>query len=71
MWYRQIDINIDKYSGIILGHKKLNYFICSNTDLERSQSDRERQIPCDITHMWNLIYGTNEPICRTETDSQT
>ena len=29
--------------------------------------ERERQIPHDITFMWNLKYGTNEPICRTET----
>ena len=32
---------------------------------------RERQIPYDITYMWNLKYGTNEPIYETETDSQT
>ena len=31
----------------------------------------ERQVPYDITYMWNLKYGTNEPICKTETDSQT
>ena len=28
-------------------------------------------IPYDITYMWNLKYGTNEPIYRKETDSQT
>ena len=28
---------------------------------ERSKSERERQIPYDITYMWNLIYSTNEP----------
>ena len=33
--------------------------------------ERERQIPYDITYMWNLKGGTNEPIYRTETDSQT
>ena len=22
----------------------------------------------DITYMWNLKYGTNDPICKTETD---
>ena len=32
-------------------------------------SHRERQIPYDITYMWNLKYDTNELIC--ETDSQT
>ena len=35
------------------------------------KSERERQIPYDITYMWNLKYGTNEPIYKTETDSQT
>ena len=35
-----------------------------------SKSDREMQI-YDITYyMWNLKYNTNEPICKTETDSQ-
>ena len=29
------------------------------------------QIPYDITCMWNLKQGTDEPICKTETDSQT
>ena len=36
-----------------------------------SKSERERQIPYDITFMWNLKYGTNEHIYKTETDSQT
>ena len=34
-----------------------------------SKSDRERQIPYDVTYMWNLKYDTNEPIY--ETESQT
>ena len=32
---------------------------------------RQRQIPYDITYMWNIKYGTREYICETETDSQT
>ena len=28
--------------------------------LTLSKSERERQIPCDITYIWNLIYSTNE-----------
>ena len=28
-------------------------------------------MPYDITYMWNLKYGTNEPIYKTEIDSQT
>ena len=34
------------------------------------KSERERPIPYDITYMWNLKYGKNEPIYKTETDSQ-
>ena len=34
-------------------------------------SKSERQIPYDITCMWNLKFGANEPIYKTETDSQT
>ena len=29
----------------------------------------ERKIPYDVTYIWNLIYGTNEPIYRKETNS--
>ena len=32
--------------------------------------ERERQIPYDIIYMWNLKYGTNEPIYKIEIDSQ-
>ena len=65
------------YNGILLGHKKnQNNAICSNMDgprdchTEWSKSDRERQIPYDITYMWNLKYDTNELIYETETDTQ-
>ena len=34
---------------------------------KRSKSERERLVPYDITYMWNLIYGTNEPFHRKET----
>ena len=34
-------------------------------------SQQERQIPYDITYMWNLKYGTNELTYKAETDSQT
>ena len=30
------------------------------------KSERERQVPYDITYTWNLIYGTNEPSHRKE-----
>ena len=64
--------------GILLSHKKeWNNAICSNMDGPRDyytkwiKSEIERQIPYDITYMWNLKYVTNELIYETETDSQT
>ena len=66
------------YNGILLSHKKrTNNVICSNMDATRdyhtkwSKSERERQIPYDITYMWNLKYNTNEPIFETEIESHT
>ena len=34
-------------------------------------TQKEKQMPYDITQMWNLKYDTNEPTYETETDSQT
>ena len=34
-------------------------------------SQKEKDKSYDITYMWNLKYGTDEPIYRIETDSQT
>ena len=51
--------------------------MCTNMDATRDyhtqwgKSERERQIPYNITYMGNLKYGMNEPIYKTETDSQT
>ena len=28
------------------------------------KSEREKEIPCDVTYMWNLKYGTGEPTYR-------
>ena len=49
-------------------------FVATWMDLEiillsEVKSERERQIPY-ITYIWNLKYATNEPIYKTETDSQ-
>ena len=50
--------------------------ICSNMNGPRdyhskqSKSERKRQIPYDITYMWNLKYYTDEHTNETETDSQ-
>ena len=34
------------------------------------KSERERQMPYDITYMWNLKHDTNEYIYETKTDLQ-
>ena len=56
------------YNGILLTHQKeQSNAICSNVDITRdshtkwSKPERERKIPHDITYMWNIKYGTNEP----------
>ena len=36
---------------------------------EQSKPERERQIPYDITNMWNLKHGTKGPIYKRDTDS--
>ena len=48
------------YNGILLSHKKneIMPFAATRIQLEmiilkRSKSERERQIPYDITYMWN------------------
>ena len=32
--------------------------------LSKVKSERERQMPSDITYMWNLEYDTNEPFMK-------
>ena len=66
------------YSRILLSHEKeWNNAICNNMNgiidyhTKWNKSERERQIPYDITYIWNLKRGTNEPIYEKETDSQT
>ena len=58
----------------VLRHKKQQKnAICSNMDgtrdsyTEWNKSERERQIPYDITYIWNLTYSTNETFHRKET----
>ena len=63
--------------------KNLNYsikkngimaFVATWMNLEviiPSNLDRDRQISCDMTYMWSLIYDTNEIIHKTEEHSQT
>ena len=75
-WMDKEDV-VHTYDGILLSHKKRKNAIFSNMDGPRDsntkwgKSDRERQIPYNITYMWNLKYNTNDFIYKTETDSQT
>ena len=57
------------HTGILLSHQKeWANVICSHIGGPRdyhtkwSKSEREIQIPDDITYMWNLKYNTNELI---------
>ena len=77
-WMDKEDVAYINNTGILLNHKKAwNTAICSNMDgprdnhTKRSKSERERQIPYEITYTWNLKYDTNELIYTTETHSQT
>ena len=38
--------------------------------IKLNKSERERQISYDITHMWNLKYGTNELMYETDPETQ-
>ena len=38
--------------------------------LKQNKSERERQIPYDITYVWNIKYDTNELNYETELNSQ-
>ena len=60
------------HSGIVLSNKKdkIVAFAATWIQLEILILSEIRQISFDITYMWNLKYGTNEPIHRNETDSQ-
>ena len=53
---------MEYYSAI--KKKKIMPFAASWMKLEtlilsKKMSERERQIPYDITYIWNLVYGTN------------
>jgi len=63
---------------ILLGHKEeQKNAICDNMDGPRdyyskwSKSERERQMPRDITYTWNPKYSTKALIRETEPDLQT
>ena len=69
--YRSISLmNIHK--GILLSHEEeWNNAICSNIEMTRDYhtsevSQREGQILYDVTYIWDLKFGTNEPNYKTD-----
>ena len=52
---------MDCYSAIIKNKSQINLAICDNMDgcrgyyAKLNKSDRERQIPYNLTYMWDLI----------------
>ena len=64
MWYI--------HNGILLSHKTNDIMPLEATWMELETlilsevSQKEIQIPYDITYIWNLIYDTNEPFHRKE-----
>ena len=59
--YLSIYLSINTHNGLLLSHKKqLNLAICNDVDgageyySTQNKSVREKQIPCDFTHKWNL-----------------
>ena len=52
---------IQKNQGKMLEIKNMD-----GTRDSHTKSERERQIPDDITYIWNLICSTNEPFHRKE-----
>ena len=62
------------HNGIVLSHekeKKVMPFAATWIQLEILilSELRKRQIPCDSPYMWNLKYGTDEPVYKAEGDS--
>ena len=68
-----VHITMEYYS--VLKKNEIMPFAATLMNLEITKlsevSQTERQMPYDITYMWNLKYDTNELIYKTETDSQT
>ena len=66
------------YNGILLSHKKneirpsaITWMDIEMIILNKVKSERERQIPYDITYVWNLKYDTNDLIYEIERKSRT
>ena len=65
------------YTEILFSHKKnkIMPFVATWMDLDiiilSAMTERERQIPYDITYIWNLKYDKNQHTHKTKIGSQT
>jgi len=78
-FYRQMNGKEDVvyvYNGTLLSHKKeimplgvtrVNLETIILSDVSHKE---KRQVPCDISYIWNLKHNTNERICKAEKVSQ-
>ena len=63
------------HKGILLGSKKENVTLCDSMDRPEkhcakwNKPMRERQIPYNFTHMWNLMKKKTELTSKIKTDS--
>ena len=74
-WIRKMYIYTMEYYSA-MKKNKIMLFAATWMELEtlvlsEVKSERERQVPYGITYIGNLIYGTNEPTYRKETNSWT
>ena len=63
MWYTDTPHSAIKKKVIMPLHQHRDYHT------KQSKSERERQISYDITYMWHLNYGSNEPIFKTDSQA--
>ena len=65
-------ISLQITNGILLSHKKdkIRPFAVTWMHYILSEVRKRKKNAYDITYIWNLKHGTNEPIYKREIDSQ-
>ena len=60
-----------EYYSVIRNNQVMLFTTWIELEMIIVSEERERQIPYNVTYMWNLKYDTNEPTYETETKSET